>query len=615
MRKNKMNFRTLSLILAIMVSTILHAADGIEISYNLSWEQPNSHYLNISMTIENFPGESVEVTIPSWRPGRYVIQNYAKNVVSFHAYDEKEAPLKHQKIDKGTWRIKKGSSTKVIINYKYYARHLDGGSSYLDDSEAHINPITCLMYIPGKDLLPVSLSIDKPADWNVATSLEFNESKNAYISLNYHELVDAPILISPSFNLLTFEDKGAIYEMALQGEGNYDEEKIIEDVRKIVAEQSSMMQNVPFKRYLFMYHLLPYRFGHGVEHKNSTSIVSGPVDFEDEQFYNRFLGVTSHEFFHVWNVERIRPEAIYYPDYSAENYTTTMWLYEGITSYYGSLTLVRTHLVKKEKYFKNWTDTIKRFQNTYGRKVSSVDMVSWDSWTKSMGNAPPNTYYSFYTKGNILGLLFDLEIRHRTKNKKSLNDVMRYLNENYAMKNQGVPEDEMQKIFEKIGGVSFETFFADYVHGTAEIDYDRYLRHAGLELKIEKDEKSPGVYLGISLSGDEQEAKIRNVIPESPAFKAGLDIDDILLAVDGKRTHSANLELVLKRYSANDTIRVTVFRRDRLQNFDVELAEAPASKYEIKELEKSTELQVKIRKSWLNEVEEREQTDSGGKAR
>ncbi|MFQ5772119.1 MAG: M61 family metallopeptidase, partial [bacterium] len=580
--------------------------DDTKITYQLEWHQPNSHLLEITMTIANLPEQSVEVSIPAWRPGRYVIQNYAKNVVDFTAYDEHKNPLFYRKIDKDTWRIEKTTSQNVLVKYDYYARHLDAGSSYLDDSEAYINPITCLMYVPGKELLPVSLAIAKPTDWRVAAALEFDGSKDAYVSDNYHELVDAPILISPSFKHLSFEDKGAKYEIALQGEANYNEETIIEDVRKIVIEQTNIVREVPYKRYLFMYHLLPYRFGHGVEHKNSTSIVVGPVDFDDEKFYNGFLGVTSHEFFHAWNVERIRPEAIYYPDYSKENYTTTMWLYEGVTSYYGGLTLVRTHQVKKAKYLKNWANTIKRFQNTYGRKVTSVDMVSWDSWTKSMGNAPPNSYFSFYTKGNILGLLLDLEIRHRTKNKKSLNDVMQYLYENYARKNLGVPEYGLQKAVEKVADSSFQTFFADYVHSTVEIDYNRYLQYAGLELLTKQDEKAPEVYLGISTSGDDGETKIRNVIPESPAFKAGLDIGDILLAIDGKRAHKNNLDLLLKKYSPGETVRLTVFRRDVLRHFDVELAEARASKYEIKEIADATKLQVAIRKGWLNEEEKKE---------
>ncbi len=553
----------------ILLLTISLYAQRPEISYQITWSQPNSHFLEITMTVENWTADSLDVRIPAWRPGRYVIQNYAKNVIDFTASDRTENSLPTQKLDKGTWRIQNTSSQTIVVKYKYYARRLDAGSSYLDDSEAYINPITCLVYIPGKELLPVSLVIKKPADWKIATALDFDENKEAFVSESYHELVDGPILISPSFKLLTFKHQDAQIEIALQGEANYDEKKIIEDIRKIVKEQIDIMKDVPFKRYLFMYHFVPYRFGHGVEHKNSTSIVVGPADFDDERFYEGFLGVTAHEFFHAWNVERIRPQAIYLPDYSKENYTTTMWIYEGITSYYTGLTLVRTHLTKGEKYLKNWARTLKGFQNSYGRKVMSVSEVGWDSWTKSMGNAPPNTYFSFYTKGNILGMLLDLEIRQRTKNKKSLDDVMRYLNETYAKQNRGVPEDGFQKGVETVTDSSFEEFFANYVHGTEELAYNRFLKYAGLELKIEKEEKAPKVYLGISTSGDEKQTKIRNVTPESPAFAAGLDRDDILLAIDGKRAHNNNLDLLLKKYSPGDTIRVSVFRRSELHHFDI----------------------------------------------
>jgi len=588
----------------ILLTFVLHAQQP-EISYHITWSQPNSHFLEITMTIKNWTADSLDLRIPAWRPGRYVIQNYAKNVVGFQAFDEAATTLAVKKLDKGTWRISRGTSPKVTVKYKSFARQLDAGSSYLDDSEAYINPITCLMYIPGKELLPVSLAIKKPADWKIATALDFDEGKKAFVSENYHELVDAPILISPSFKLLTFQHKDARIEIAVQGEANYDEKKIVEDVRKIVAEQIEIMKDVPFKQYLFMYHFVPYRFGHGVEHKNSTSIVGGPADFDNEKFYDGFLSVTAHEFFHAWNVERIRPEAIYLPDYSKENYTKTMWIYEGITSYYTGVTLVRTHLFKKEKYFKNWAKTIKSFQKTYGRKVMSVSEVGWDSWTKSMGNAPPNTYFSFYTKGKILGMLLDLEIRQRTKNKKSLDSVMRYLNETYAKQNRGVPENGFQKAVETVTNSGFEAFFADHVHDTEEMDYNRFLKYAGLELRVETDKKAPKVYLGISTSGDEKETKIRNVTPESPAFKAGLDSDDILLAIDAKRAHKSNLDLLLKKYSAGDTIRVSVFRRSELHHFDVELTEALPDKYEIKEIEEPSKLQQKIKKSWLNEREDK----------
>ena len=369
-----------------------------------------------------------------------------------------------------------------------------------------------------------------------------------------------------------------------------------------------MMQDVPFERYLFMYHLVSFRFGHGVEHKNSTSIVRGPADFDNESFYRGFLGVTSHEFFHAWNVERIRPEGIFHPDYSQPNHTTLLWLSEGVTSYYGGLSLVRSGLVKESKYLSGWARTIRSYKNSYGYTVTPVSEVSWESWAKSFG-APPNTFYSFYAKGNILGLLLDLEIRHHTKNDKSLDDVFRYLNVNFAKKDRGFREDDLLKAIKKVSGKDFGNFFDKHVYGTETIDWNKFLDYAGLKLVEEKDEKTPDVYLGISTRGDDKQAKISNVRPDSPAYQSGLDIDDILVALDGNRVHQDNLNFLLKKYKAGDMVNVTIFRRDKLQEIQVKLTEAKNDKFSIERIDEPTELQEEIRKSWLNIKEEEEKEE------
>ena len=578
----------------------LQAADA-GITYHLGWSQPNSHFLEIEMQLQSPDSTGVEVRIPAWRPGRYIIQNYAKNIIDFQAADATGKPLPFRKIDKGTWRIEAPASGQVIVRYKYYAHQLDAGSSFLDDTEAYINPITCFMYSPGREMQPVQLSIHKPEGWRIATALPRDSASGDFTSENYHELVDNPILISPSFRLLSFKEKGARFDMAFQGEAHLDSTKIIADVRKIVAAQIDIMQVVPFAHYLFMYHLLPYDFGHGVEHKNSTSIVMGPADFANERFYRGFLSVTSHEFFHVWNVERIRPQALYYPDYSRENYTSTLWIYEGITSYFSGVAMLRAGFTQRDKYIQGWAGTFKSMDNTYARKLTSAAMVSWDAWTKGYGNAPPNAYYSFYSAGRLLGFLLDLQIRHVTKNKKALADVMQFLYANYAQKQRGVPEDGLQHTIEAITGKSFAAFFEDYVYGTKAINYNRFLEYAGLELVKSKDEKSPPVFLGLRLQNNDGQAKIANVAPESPAFRAGLDIDDILLAFDGRRVNAENMTMLLKQYAAGDTLRVTIFHRERLRTLPVVLEKARPGKYEIEELEKANKLQKKIRVAMFGE--------------
>ena len=420
-------------LLALLI--LFNFGDGnakMVISYHLSWQKPNSHFFNLEMTVQNPGSDATEFRIPAWRPGRYIIQNYSKNIINFEAVDHTGRTLAFQKLDKDTWKVNHGGVKEITVRYQNYAYVLDAGASYLDDSEAYINPITLLMYIPGQEMLPVSMRIKKPDDWKIATALDADPVSGAFLAANYHELVDSPFLISPDFELLSFEHDGAIIELALQGAANYNRETVLEDIRKIVADQCKMMGGPPFKRYLFMVHLMPYRIGHGVEHKNSTSIVTGPADFDDPVFYGRFLGVSSHEFFHVWNVERIRPESIYLPDYSKERYTSHMWFYEGVTSYYDLLSLKRSGVFTKYQFYAGLERSINRLQRTHGRKVTSAAMASWNSWA-TFEDPPPHTTISFYNKGEILGLMLDMEIRQRTNNQKSLDDVMRYLYDNLSL--------------------------------------------------------------------------------------------------------------------------------------------------------------------------------------
>ena len=565
-----------------------------DISYHVSWPEPHTHYYHVEMTIRRSDTGDLDLRVPAWRPGRYIIQNYARYFIDVEAEDANGNALPFVKTDKGTWRIDAGTSKNVVVRYRNYARVLDAGESYLDASEAYINPITVLMYVPGAEFTPSLISFDKPADWKVATALDYDEEKGGYPTESYHELVDSPFIISPDFELLSFDHEGARYELVFQGEGNYDPEKVIDDVRRIAQEQTDIMKITPYERYVFLYHLLPTSFGHGVEHKNSTSIVIGPADFNDRNFYYRLLGVTSHELFHVWNVERIRPEAIYHPDYSRENYTTTMWVYEGITSYYTALTIARAGLRTPEQYLSNLSRTLRGYDNAYGRTVTSVAMTSWNSWVSS--NAPPNTTYSFYTAGSVLGLLLDLEIRGRTENDKSLDDVFRFLYAEYAAKDRGVPEDGFQEAVEKVAGSSFQPFFEAYVYGLEEIDYNEFFKHAGL--KLEKLTAGRSASLGINVNDQQGGAGITRVNPGSSAEEAGMIIGDVIVALDEYRISAQNIQEVLTAYRPGQSASVQFFRNNKLHTAQLTLKGSNPD-YAIVPVGNPSEIQQEIYRSWM----------------
>ncbi|MFQ5569643.1 MAG: M61 family metallopeptidase [Rhodothermales bacterium] len=571
--------------------------------YHLAWGPPNAHYFEIKMEVSDHVGETIDFRIPDWRPGRYVFQNYAQNIIAFQAEDGEGHALPVRKVNKDTWRVEKGQADNVSVSYECYARQLDAGASYLDDAEAYLNPITCLMNVPGRDREPVALTIHKPDDWRVATPLDYDAVLNGYPAKDYHELVDSPFLISPSFELLSFEESGATIEIAIQGEWEYDEALLIEDHRRIVRAQVAMMQHIPFDRYLFMYHITHFPMGHGVEHKNSTSIVLGPGDRivmpnnpAGRSFYAALLGVASHEFFHLWNVERIRPASMYPPDYSVANYTTQMWIYEGVTDYFSDLLLLRAGLITPDNFLGRMAGTIRSFQTNPGRKVTSIAMSSYDSWTKQ-GNAPPHTFYSFYTAGKIMGLLLDLEVRGRTRNSASLDDVMRYLYETYPAQDRGVPEDGFQKALESITGSSFQDFFDAYIYGTEEIDYAPFLAHAGLVLERSVNPQLSPVTLGIGTDDN----TITTVFPESGAFRAGLDIDDVLLKIDTTEVQESNIGTILQSYAPGDDVEVTVRRRGHERTFTVTLDAREPNIYRLSPMETITPLQDSIRADWLRQ--------------
>lgn len=570
----------------------------MQIAYQVEWAQPNSHYFDVTVTVTHPDAGPTAFRIPAWRPGRYRIENYTRNVLQFAAADGAGTALAFRKLDKDTWEVRHGAVERIVVTYRYYANVLDAGSSYLDDREAYLNPVTMLMYLPGREHLPVSIGFSNPQDWRVVTALDRDPASGAYPAADYHELADSPFLISPDVEVLTFDYQHARFEIALQGKANADPQKLIEDIRAIVRVQSELFGDIPFSRYVFLYHLVPYRFSHGVEHKNSTSIVRGPADFNSPEFYYGFLGFTSHEFFHVWNVERIRPAAIYYPDYSRENYTTGMWFYEGVTSYYDMLTLCRAGLISRYAFYNDLQRVINGFEKSPGRKLSSPAMTSWDSWGREL-DPPPNTSVSFYRSGQLLGLLLDLEIRGRTANAQSLDAVLRYLYRNYARKDLGVPEDGIQLAIEAVAGSSFESFFHDYVNGTEDLDYNAFLQHAGLELTEAVDDGEPAAYLGIRLSGDSRESVIANVLPASPALEAGLAVGDVLLAIDGQRAHGENFDRLLRQYHPGDTATLTVFRREELRTFAVTLSGGKNTVLNLWESPGASDAQIKLRNDWL----------------
>lgn len=554
------------------------------------------------MSVGALSGETVEVRMPAWRPGRSVMQNYARYVIDFEARTIDGQSLPFEKVDKDTWRVVTLGQDQVEISYRNYANVLDAGESFLGENEAYLNPISVLMNVSGRMEEPVGLTIQQPSGWLIATPLTPNGASNSFLAGDYHELVDSPFLVSPDIEMLSFETRGATFDIAMLTDWDYDREKLIDHHRAIVDVEIDIMGIVPFDRYLFMYHIVPEQAGHGVGHKNSTSIVLGPssvmtMPTEGEfagGMYRAFLGVAAHELFHAWNVERIRPEVMYPTDYSTEQYTTQMWIFEGITDYYADVTLQRAGLTTDEAFMGGLASTIGAFDKNPGRKVTSIAMSSFDSWSKQ-NDSPPGTFYSFYTAGKAMGLVLDMEVRGRTNGEKSLDDVFRYLYREYPAKDRGVPESGFRSALEVVTGTSFKTFFDDHIYDTKDVDWQASLAKGGL-LIDERAGTDPAVWMRVYMGGG---PTILASDPSGRAITSGLADGDTFLKVgDATITDGASFERAFAAYQPGDTAKVTVLRDGTEVTMDIEVGVSPTSL--VMEIDSdASPTAVAIRNSWL----------------
>ncbi|MDX2127501.1 MAG: PDZ domain-containing protein [Chloroherpetonaceae bacterium] len=573
-----------------------------EAAYHIASLAPNLHTYQITITLQNSKKQDeIDFILPAWRPGRYQIQNYAANVQEFLATSAGKS-LEFKKIDKQTWRVNANGAKEIVVRYKYFAgAAIDAGNSYVGREEMYFNGSNLFMFTKESRFKPVSLFVDYPNGWKIATQLTKTSDPRLFTAETYDDLIDSPTLASPTMVEFQATVKGALIRMCFQnaegiGLGRFNEKNIVRDVSKFVEEQFTLMNDVPFKEYIFIYHVLPIRYSHGVEHKNSTSIVVG-ASYEMDSRYSSFLSVSSHEFFHVWNIKRIIPKEYFPYDYTTEGYTPMLYVSEGFTSYYGDLTLVRSGVWTARDYIRNLGNDITAMQNTYGRKVQSVALASFDAWLSGYGAGRANSTVNFYSKGELIGLILDLEIRNKTKNKKSLDDVMREMNSRFGKAAKGFSAKDFETTCERVAGSKLSEFFEKYVYGTEELPFKESLSFAGLDL-LEDDSNSP--YIGVSVVASSDFQLITSIIPESPAFKAGLDQNDLIIAVGNESLLKESLTMALERFSfsAKDTtINFSVIRNKKLLQIPVTLS--ASKRYLVQKNEDATAEQKDIFESWM----------------
>ena len=584
------------------------------IHYSIQASNPHAHLFTVVMRVPAPDPAGQLLRLPAWLPGSYMIRDFAKNIVTLSASCG-AATVQVQREDKSSWRCAPCEG-ELSIEYDIYAWDLSVRTAHLDSSHAFFNGTSVFLEAvgQGEDECEVQLRApegDAYANWKVATSLPLADAKlygfGGYHADNYDDLIDHPVEMG-DFTCATFEAFGVPHDIVLTGKHNADMDRLCRDL-KIICEHHIEFFGLPapIDRYVFMTMVVGEGYG-GLEHKASTALlcsrkslpVLGEATVNDD--YREFLGLCSHEYFHTWNIKRVKPAAFTPFDLASEQHTRLLWAFEGITSYYDDLSLVRCGLVKPESYLQLLAKTISRVQRSPGRFKQSVTDSSFDAWTKfyKQDENAPNAIVSYYTKGALIALCLDVFIRQHSSEKRSLDDLMRLLWQRYGLDAaglaQGVSEDSIELAVEELldagQGKLARSFFNNALRSTNELDIAGALAYLGVQLQFAppKHQNDWGGYLakgaklqqgksvlGIRSAAAQGFVKVTHVYEGGAAQLAGLAAGDLLLAVDGLQAKAGQIESMIAAYPVGEQVQLTAFRRDELMQFTVSLQGAEAN--------------------------------------
>jgi predicted metalloprotease with PDZ domain len=593
------------------------AAPAPEISFTVSIRRPHTHMLEVEARLRytSDAPAAVDLRMPVWTPGSYLVREFERHVQDFTATDGAGRALQWRKVNKDTWRVDTARARELRVRYNVYANELSVRTNEVNDRHAFWNNAALLFYPEGHLNAPSTLHVEPFKDWKIATGLPaVAGERNTFRAENFDVLYDSPFLVS-NFKTVEFEVRGVPHRVVIDGEGNYDAERVRRDVQKIVEAEVEMMREIPYHDYTFIL-LLGASGGGGLEHLNSTSLTWRRFGFSTDADWRSFYTLVAHEFFHLWNVKRIRPDALGPFDYTAENYTRLLWVAEGITSYYENLHVRRAGLMTDSQYTDAIARDIQKLQETPGRLEQSAEESSFDAWIKQYrpDENTVNSTISYYDKGALIGLLLDLEIRRRSNGARSLDDVMRSLYTDFFKKNRNYTPEDFQREAEQAAGGSLEDFFRRFVRGREELDYDTALDVVGLRLDRTSTTEAgrpaaEEAFFGATFAREGEQIMGKAVQPDAlvvktvpagtPAYEQGLNAGDQIVAVEGYRATLDFLNARIADKRPGDAVTLTVFRADELRTFPFKLGARTNASYRIVPARLPTEQQKRNYQAWL----------------
>lgn len=597
----------------------------LKIDYRLAMSQPSSHLFEVAIEVE-FPGESrpesIDFQMAKWSPGRYAVFDFAKNVQEFRAFygacpPNSDCVLPRStvtRIDDQTWRVSSMSSRNIMVTYKVFGNDLSGTFSQLDSRHANFNGGSIFMYVVNHKQDPVSLSINPPPGWRIVNGRIEKRDQRQWQFPNWDIMIDTPTEIAPDWTQDTFTVDGKQYHVVLHAFGKHGNRRpaLVRDIEKIVRAEIAMWEPPEFDSYTFLIHFAnDGHSGDGMEHLTSTQIIV-PGELADAAQYEEALATAAHEFFHVWNVKRLRPVELGPWDFTRPANTRGLWIAEGITNYYGHLMMRRAGLWNDARFLKELTDQIDNVDNSPGSKLMSAEESSLSA--PFIDDAPhaqetnlANTSISYYPKGEIIGVVLDLLIRVKTKGKASLDDVMRrmyedfYLkssNASYYLRGRGFRNEDFEKTVSDVAGTDMSDFFRRYVRAVETPPYEEAFAQVGLKFIRE-----PRGSVTVGIAPEESEKtnfKIASVRPNSPAAAAGLEEGDAITSFGGTKLTPANLLKTVGRYKPGDRVPVVLQRDGKVMRVTITMGEPLLFNYRIEENPNASAEAKALRAAWLS---------------